>query len=114
MEVLGGRGASDFRTASSEMAIPFVRCIEEESYQWRLAVLSETWRRDGVAPVIPAVAYSRLDEDWDQLWFVNKRRYWAREQHFETRIRMRHNLLVVWHNVEIFSITGLIMVVCIA
>lgn len=67
MEVLGRAGRSDFRTASSEPDLPFFCFVEEVSCQRRLAVLLVTWRRDGVAPAVPDVAYSCLDEDWNQL-----------------------------------------------
>lgn len=43
-------------------------------------------------------------EDKSQLWVVVRRRYWAREQRFETLLSMRHKLPVGWHNIEIFTV----------
>lgn len=103
MEAMGGE-PFDFPTASLEMNVLFVRCVEEVSYQRWVAVMLGTWQHDGIARAVPELAFSCLDEDWEQLWLVVKNRYWARMHHIETRLRMGHNLLVGWHNVEIFSI----------
>lgn len=84
----------------------YLSCLwaEDVRYQRRLAALLAIWRSDTVAPTVPNVPLSCLDEDWSQLWLVVQRRYWTREHHFEIFFRMHHNVLVVWHNIDMFSI----------
>lgn len=86
------------------MDILCVSCAEEVSYQLRLSTLLATWRHDKVKQTIPEVPFSRLHEEYNLLRHVVKQRYWARKHHFVTLLRMRHNVLVGWHSVDIFSI----------
>lgn len=58
------------------------------------------------------VPYFCIDENWDQLWLVFKRRYWAREHYFETLLFKCHNILVGWHIVKVFSIMPADVVDC--
>lgn len=59
----GELGTSEFRTASLDMDIPFIRCAVEVGYQRRLAAFLATLRRDGAAPAVPDVAFSCFDEE---------------------------------------------------
>lgn len=61
------------------------------------------WQCDRAAPAVTEGAFSCLDEDRGRLQLVLKRRDWACEHHFETRIRRLHNVLAGSHNVENFS-----------
>lgn len=73
-------------------------------YQKLLASMLADWRRGGDVPTAPNVACSCLDGDWSRLRLVDKLRSWAREHHSQTPLRMRHSVLVGWHNVEIFLV----------
>lgn len=63
IEALRDRGASELRTGSAVMDIPFVRCMEEVFHQQGLAALLATWHRDKAVPAVPEVAHFGLDEE---------------------------------------------------
>lgn len=86
------------------MDIQFVDYAEEAGYQRKItSFLAASWRCK-VVPAAPDVVFFWLGESWIQLLPVIKSLYWTWGHHFKTRLRVRYNLAVGWHNIEIFPI----------
>lgn len=99
-----GRGASNFRTTSAEVNIPFVCCVEEVRDHRRLVSLLAIPRRENAVATDLDVVSSFLDENWSRLELVFNRRYWAVEHHFQTVPCVCNSIPDGWHNFEIFSV----------
>lgn len=96
-------GRSGFRTASSNLYISVFCCKDDLCYQRWLVPLSVNWQHNANVSTIPNVSFHVFMSIVVNSGGLGKLRYWARKHHFQSRLRMPHDLLVVWHNVYKFS-----------
>lgn len=84
------------------MDSPFVRFPEEDGYQQSLAALVAEVRRRSTLPTLIATDLLCLAESLGPLYFVSNHPYWAKEFHFEARVRDHEGLFTGWGNVDLF------------